>query len=184
VAERERADGRAVFGIRTQITDDERVPHAVSGEASDREQPPMLIASLPPARDMDDIFVGRLMSSPVQTVAPESPIHDAAELMIRQDIGSLIVVDEGDHPEGILTSTDFVHLAADRAAPDTLVREYSTEVHATAAANDHLQGAADRMMDEGVHHLPVVDEDEGVIGILTSTDLTAYLSHNWKPSPA
>lgn len=134
---------------------------------------------------MDDIFVGQLMSSPVQTVNPETPIHEAAEIMRTQDIGSLIVVDADDHPEGILTSTDFVQLAADRASTaDTLVEEYMNTVTTTAEANDTLQGAADRMMENGIHHLPVVEDEEGVIGILTTTDLTAYLSPDWKPSPS
>ncbi len=134
---------------------------------------------------MDDIFVGQLMSSPVQTVVPGTPIHEGAEVMLTQDIGSLVVVDEDDDPEGILTTTDFVKLAADRASTDgTLVEEYMTIVGLTATANEPIEVAADRMMDNGIHHLPVVEEGEGVIGILTTADLTAYLSRDWKPSPS
>lgn len=134
---------------------------------------------------MEDVFVGQLMSSPVQTVAPETPIHEGAEIMLTQDIGSLVVVDETDHPEGILTSTDFVALAADRAPiEDTRIEEYMTSVGTTGTASETIQEAADRMMHNGVHHLPVVEEEEGVIGILTTTDLTAYLSPDWKPSPS
>jgi CBS-domain-containing membrane protein len=33
------------------------------------------------------------------------------------------------------------------------------------------------MMTHGVHHLPVVDERRGVVGILSTMDLTAYLSY-------
>jgi len=133
---------------------------------------------------MNDIFVGRIMSSPVQTVLPETPIHEAAETMLSHDIGSLVVVDENDQPTGILTSTDFVRLAADREpTDDTVVSSYMTEALTTATAHDEIRDAADRMMEHGVHHMPVVDEEEGVIGILTTTDLTAYLSNDWKPSP-
>jgi Predicted signal-transduction protein containing cAMP-binding and CBS domains len=135
--------------------------------------------------DMDDIFVGQLMSSPVQTVGSGTPVHEAAEIMRNQDIGSVIVVDDIGRPEGILTSTDFVHLAADRASTETtLVEEYMNTVTTTAVANDSLEDAADRMMKNGIHHIPVVDEEEGVIGILTTTDLTAYLSPGWTPSPS
>ncbi|PSQ59531.1 MAG: histidine kinase [Halobacteriales archaeon SW_9_67_25] len=134
---------------------------------------------------MEDIFVGQLMSSPVQTVSPGTPIHEAAALMRTQDIGSLIVVGTDDHPEGILTKTDFVQLVADRASTDeTLVEEYMNTVTETARANESLEDAADRMMENGIHHLPVVEDEAGVIGILTTTDLTAYLSPDWKPSPS
>lgn len=134
---------------------------------------------------MDDIFVGQLTSSPVQTVLPGTPVHEAAEKMLEQDIGSLVVVDEDNQPEGILTSTDFVRLVADRRSiDDTVVRAYMSTAVTTATANDTIRDAADEMMDNGVHHMPVVDEAEGVIGILTTTDLTAYLSHDWTPSPS
>ncbi len=134
---------------------------------------------------MEDIFVGQLMSSPVQTVAPDTPVHQGAQTMLTQDIGSLVVVDEDDQPRGILTSTDFVRLTADQASTETTrVAEYMNAVNTTATADEPIQAAADRMMDNTVHHLPVVDELEGVIGILTTTDLTAYLSHDWRPSPS
>lgn len=134
---------------------------------------------------MDDIFVGQLMSSPVQTVAPEAPIHEGAEVMLTQDIGSLVVVEEDDSPEGILTTTDFVKLAADRApADDTRVEEYMTTVGLTVTANEPIEAAADRMVDNGVHHLPVVEKGEGAIGILTTADLTSYLSRDWDPGPS
>jgi CBS domain-containing protein len=133
---------------------------------------------------MEDIFVGQLMSSPVQTVAPETPAHEGAETMLEQDIGSLVVV-VGDEPEGILTSTDCVELVADRASTeDALVEDYMSTVSTTTTANEPIQDAADRMIDDGVHHLPVVEETEGVIGVLTTTDLTAYLSHDRTPDLA
>jgi len=133
---------------------------------------------------MEDIFVGQLMSSPVQTVAPETPIYEAADVMRTQDIGSVVVVDTASHPEGILTSTDFVQLAADRASPDdTRVEEYMNPASVTTTVNETIQDAADTMMDHNIHHLPVIDDSDGVIGIVTTTDLTAYLSPDWEPSP-
>jgi len=47
----------------------------------------------------------------------------------------------------------------------------------TVTANDAITEVAETMVDRGFHHLPVVDEESGVIGMLTTTDLTAYLSH-------
>ncbi len=58
----------------------------------------------------------------------------------------------------------------------------STDV-VTTTANDDIRTVADLMIDHGFHHVPVVDETEGVVGIVTTTDLTAYLSHVETPSP-
>jgi CBS domain-containing protein len=133
---------------------------------------------------MADIFVGRLMSSPVRTVSRETSTQEAARKMSENGIGSVIVVGDDNDLEGILTATDFVRLGADaRSAADTPVSEYmSTEV-ITTAANDDIRDVADLMIDHGFHHVPVVDEAEGVVGIVTTTDLTAYLSHVETPSP-
>ena len=125
---------------------------------------------------MEDVFVGRLMSSPALTIERDRSLHEAAETMHERGVGSLIVVD-GDDLAGILTRTDFVRAAAEGRAPEaTSVADYATEVVETTTANTTIVDAADQMVEHGVHHLPVVDPDEGVVGIVTSTDLTAYVS--------
>jgi len=124
---------------------------------------------------MTDVFVGRLMSSPVVTVTPETPVREAAAVLLDREIGSLVVVDDDDAFVGILTTTDFVRITADDAIGST-VDEYMTTDVTTAGANDSINDVAGRMIDGGFHHLPVVDEEAGVVGMLTTTDLTAYLS--------
>jgi len=126
---------------------------------------------------MDDIFAGRLMSSPVESVSPETPIEGAARTMLDHDIGSLVVVD-GTDLVGILTTTDYVRVAADSAETATAtVADYMSTGVVTVSANDSVSEVAETMVDNGFHHLPVVDDEAGVIGMLTTADLTAYLSH-------
>ena len=126
---------------------------------------------------MDDVFVGRLMSAPVETVRPHTPLDEAAAQLLEHNIGSVVVVDDRDFLEGILTATDFVRLAADDgAASAATVAEYMSTDVVTASANDPITDVADTMIDNRFHHVPVVDETEGVIGIITTTDLTAYVS--------
>ncbi|WP_380678559.1 CBS domain-containing protein [Salinigranum sp. GCM10025319] len=126
---------------------------------------------------MDDVFVGRLMSAPVETVRPHTPLDEAAAQLLEHNIGSVIVVDDRDFLEGILTATDFVRLAADDGvASEATVAEYMSTAVVTASANDPITEVADTMIDNRFHHVPVVDETEGVIGIITTTDLTAYVS--------
>lgn len=132
-----------------------------------------------------DVFVGRLMSSPVETVTADAPVQDAATRLIKRDIGSVVVVDEEGHLEGILTATDFVGIVAEgEAAVDATVEAYmSTEV-ITATANDSVHDVAETMVEQGFHHVPVVDDTEGVIGMITTTDLTKYLSETQSISPS
>jgi len=53
----------------------------------------------------------------------------------------------------------------------------------TASAQDSIRDAADVIVEHDFHHIPVVDEDEGVIGMVTTTDLAGYVSRVQSPSP-
>ena len=134
---------------------------------------------------MDDIFVARLMSSGTISVTPDTLVEDAAEILLDKQIGSLVVVDDENHLEGILTSTDFVRIVKDsEPKAETTVERYMTDQVVTVEAQDSIRDAADKMITYNIHHLPVVDDEEGVIGMLSTTDLTAYLSDVEQPSPA
>lgn len=122
------------------------------------------------------------MSSPVESVTPETPVQQAAMTLLDLDIGSVVVVDDDNDLAGILTTTDFVQVAADRAdADDATVADYMTTDVVTVTANESIRSVAKTMDDNGFHHVPVVDDETGVIGMLTTADLTAYLSHLESP---
>jgi CBS domain-containing protein len=134
---------------------------------------------------MEDIFVARLMSTDVRTVGPETLVEDAAHVMLENDIGSVVVVDGDNALQGILTSTDFVEIVAGQKPKDeTPVSAYMSTDVVTTTAQEPIRAAADLVVEHGFHHLPVVDETEGVIGMLSTTDLTAYVSRVQSPSPA
>ncbi|MFB6250552.1 MAG: CBS domain-containing protein [Halobellus sp.] len=125
---------------------------------------------------MDDIFVARVMSSPVQTVTPDTLVEDAAEKLLEEEIGSVVVVDDG-HLVGILTNTDFVQIVAERQPKDrTPVSEHMSDTAVTTTAQIPIAQVAESMIEHGIHHVPVVDEEGAVIGMVTTTDLASYVS--------
>lgn len=134
---------------------------------------------------MDDIFVARLMTTDLQTVDRDTLVEDAANRMQDNGIGSLVVVDDDGHLAGILTTTDFVDIVA-RSKPkaETTVERYMTTDVVTTHAQASIREVADVMLEHGFHHLPVVDDEEGVIGMISTTDLAAYISTVQRPSPA
>jgi len=135
---------------------------------------------------MDDVFVAQLMSSDLETVSPEALVEDAANRMLEREIGSVIVVNDDGSLAGILTTTDFVKIVAERKPKDqTPVRKYMTADVLTTGAQEPIDDVAQRMLDAGIHHIPVVDEEDGKpMGIVTTTDLAAYVSKIQKPSKA
>ena len=134
---------------------------------------------------MDDIYVALLMSSDLVTAKPETLVEDAARLLLEDDIGSLPVVEADNDLVGILTTTDFVTIVAhSEPKAETTVERYMTTEVVTATAQEDIRDAADRMLVNDCHHLPVVDDEEGLIGMISTADLTQYLSHVETPSPA
>lgn len=133
--------------------------------------------------DIDDLFVASLMTNDVKTVTPETLVETAADLMLDHEIGSVVVVDDDGELRGILTRTDFVAIVSGQKPKDqTPVSEYMTTDVQTAKGGDSIREVADRMVDAGIHHMPVVDDGEA-IGMITTSDLTAYLSTVQTPSP-
>lgn len=133
---------------------------------------------------MEDIFVARLMASDVVTLTPKASAKEAANILREKQIGSLVVVDGANRLQGIITGTDFICIVGDGEAGDeTAVGEYMTDNVVTVNPQDSIQDAADKMITYGIQHLPVEDDKEGVVGMLSATDLTAYLSDVEQPSP-
>lgn len=144
---------------------------------------------------MNGAIVAQLMATPVETVSEDAPIQDAAARMFDDRVGSLVVV-AGDAATadtdtetaaadvvGILTATDVVGIVADGTdAGDETVAAYMTADPVTIAPDTSLRSAADRMLEHGVHHVPVL-EDGALVGVITTTDLTAFLSTTRPPSP-
>jgi len=64
-------------------------------------------------RALDSLVVKEAMASEVVTTTPDTPLSDAAKIMLERKIGCLVVVDAR-KIAGILTEADFVKVAAGR----------------------------------------------------------------------
>jgi CBS domain-containing membrane protein len=62
---------------------------------------------------LDMVVVKEAMRSEVVTTTPDTPLREAARLMLERKIGCLVVLDDS-RLAGILTESDFVKLAAGR----------------------------------------------------------------------
>ena len=133
---------------------------------------------------LDDVFVAQLMSTDVHSVRPDTLVEEAAATLQDNEIGSVVVVDDSGHLQGILTTTDFVDIVAkSHPKAETAVSRYMTTDVMTTGAEVSIRDVADMMIEHGFHHMPVLDGDS-VIGMITSTDLAAYVSHVQTSSPS
>jgi|APHM01.1.fsa_nt_gi Predicted signal-transduction protein containing cAMP-binding and CBS domains len=117
-----------------------------------------------------------VMTAPVVTTTPGTPVDEAAQTMLDEGVGSLLVAEDGD-AVGVVTATDFLSdVAAGETDPTAAITAYMSEDVVTASAETTVAAAAGKMATADVQHLPVTDET-GVVGLLSATDLTAYLSY-------
>jgi len=59
-------------------------------------------------KDLEKIKVSEIMSKPVIVGKPKMSIEDAVKLMFNRNIKKLPVIDDDDHPVGLVTLTDLV----------------------------------------------------------------------------
>jgi len=114
--------------------------------------------------------VGAACTTTVVTAETNEPLLEVASRMAFDEIGSVVVLDEGRFV-GIITERDLVRARADGADPDaTPARAYMTEEPVSADVDDDVERAIEQMVAVGVRHLPVVSGNE-VVGMLSDRDL-------------
>jgi len=113
-----------------------------------------------------------LRREPITTTG-DATIREAAQLMAREQVSSLLVVD-GDRLIGIVTDRDLrtrvLAAGLDTSHP---VSEMMTTQPVTAGPDDIAMELILEMTSRNIHHMPVVDRGPGAtpLGMLTSTDL-------------
>lgn len=114
--------------------------------------------------------VGTLIRRPPVTCPPGTPVSEAAELMARERVSSLLVPVGG--RLGILTDRDLrTRVVAARLGGDTPVSEVMTPEAVTVPADTMVGEVLLRMIRRGFHHFPVTGTDGSVVGVVTDTDL-------------
>lgn len=120
-----------------------------------------------------------IMTKDPLTVTPTETIGQADELMNTNKIRQLPVV-QGKDLVGIVTDRDIRSflsgsllegVEAREEALNTKIREIMTTEPMTLSPDDDLQEAVEIMIDEKIGGIPVVDESEGLVGIVTYVDV-------------
>ena len=103
------------------------------------------------------------------SIAPSAPAAEAAALMARSRVGTLVVIDEAGRLAGLLTERDlrFVHSAslrvADRMTPLDRLVTHQGPISAEAAERT--------MVERKIKKLPLVSPDGTLLGLVTAKDL-------------
>lgn len=107
---------------------------------------------------------------PVETIGPDATVAEAASRMQQRGVSALVVLD-GAVLMGILTERDLLQVIVDGDDPSTVpvLRRMSTDVVTISPGADSMQ-ARELMGRHAVRHLPVVDGDGVVVGLVEQTE--------------
>jgi len=115
--------------------------------------------------------VGALVRRAPVTCDPVTAVADAAGLMARERVSSLLIP-YADGTVGILTDRDLrTRVVAERRSADTPVREVMTPRAETVPSDAMVGEVLLRMLEGGFHHFPIADPGGRVVGVVTDTDL-------------
>ena len=118
--------------------------------------------------------VGEVMTRRVVTIPSTATAQEASELMDRENIGSLVVVEEA-RPVGIITERDLVRkvLARRRDPKEVKVSEIMSRPLIYVTPDAFLSEAAGLMGRHNIRRLPVIEGDR-LVGIITMYDVIRH----------
>jgi CBS domain-containing protein len=118
-----------------------------------------------------------IMTSPVVTVTPGTPLKDVAGLLVERAINAVPVVDAAGRLCGIVSEADLLTLetASSRGSPPHTAREVMSQSVYTLA--EDTDAAARMMLRHGLKSVPVVAGDR-VVGIVARRDLLRLVARS------
>jgi CBS domain-containing protein len=108
-----------------------------------------------------------MMIENVVTTSKEIPIEDAIIMLHSKHIGSVLILDKDRRCEGIFTERDAIRVIATGVPLNTPLKEVMTTNLRTIRKNASFAEAKRIMNTYHIRHLPVVDEQEHVVGLLS-----------------
>lgn len=118
------------------------------------------------------LTVGDVMRAQTVSTTPDSPVADVAAGMVREKVGSALVM-QGPFLAGIITERDVLKAAASGTDLSTTpVSAWMTKDPQTAGRDTPVEDAAQIMLLNGFRHLPVLD-GRAVCGVVSIRDLFA-----------
>ena len=128
-------------------------------------------------KEAETTLINAIMNSRPLVVATHfDSIFTVSNLMKEGNVGSIIIMDQNTDPVGIITERDIVRrVISDGKDPKiTKALEIMSKPLITVEADTQLYDVAKKMVKNKIRRLPVVKNNNTLIGIVTVTDIIKY----------
>src|SRR5262249_36751989 len=113
--------------------------------------------------------------SRVLSIDPRATLAEVVQKLVKHNVGALVVCEEEDCTRmlGIITERDILRACAAKKVPleDYRVSDVMSHDLVTGTPQDTVQDAMGVMTDRRIRHLPIVDDDGRLIGLVSIGDL-------------
>jgi CBS domain-containing protein len=106
------------------------------------------------------------------SVSPDDSVFSALQLMAKHDIGAVLAMHDG-QLAGIFSERDYARkiILLGKSSKETMVREIMTEKVLYALPTQTTDEAMALMTEKHIRHLPILDSNKQVIGMVSIGDL-------------
>lgn len=110
--------------------------------------------------------------SSVWAVAPSATVFEALGLMAEKNVGALLVIEDR-RLAGIFSERDYARkvILHGRASKEMAVRDVMTAAVVTVSPEQGLHDCMELMTRHRVRHLPVIDQDANLVGVVSIGDV-------------
>ncbi len=122
------------------------------------------------------MFTRDLMRKDVVTVTGSATVKEIITLLFKRHIGSIVVVDEAQRCVGIFTERDAIRVIAQNVPLTAAVEKVMTKKPFTIGDDSTFEEAKSIIINHKVRHLPVVDSDGKLVGMLSVRSIRDELS--------
>lgn len=135
----------------------------------------MVTPKLGEAQDASHAWKKSCYSGIDYAIGDENTVFEAVEKFAAYNVGCLVTKDADGKLSGVISERDYVTKIAllGKTGKDTKVKQISTKAAnlVTASPNDTVDACMAKMLSRDIRHLPLVDEDGKVVGIISIKDL-------------
>jgi len=111
------------------------------------------------------------------TIEDKATLIEAAQKMIRENVGLLVIVDpKSGTPVAVISERDILRAFSNKLPAETNVLEVATKHPIMVGLDEDVGSAATKMVNNKIRHLVVVDSQGKLAGVLSIRDLVAERS--------
>lgn len=119
-----------------------------------------------------------IMTADVVSVKRQTPIYEAGELLVANQITGLPVVEDDMTLVGVVSEKDLLRLFyADEEQRNQTVESFMTQPAAHYEEDDSLETIIDFMLINYFRRVPVTSADGKLVGIISRPDVLEYILH-------